>query len=197
MIRPPPRSTRTDTLFPYTTLFRSHNRRQRFGWRSGCSAARRPCWPGSAAHDDPRPSNSRPHHVQFDPVSAGNWFHQFSGNSHGNRWHGKAQSEIKFDIKTATVTTIAHWVLATRQILDDVAMLQSYIDGRLRYGLAYAEELQLLNGDGTGTNLNGVYTQATTFASPLAAANADLDTKVDVLRLAMLQAALEIGRAPV
>src|SRR3546814_7667007 len=30
MIRPPPRSTRTDTLFPYTTLFRSglHVRRQ-------------------------------------------------------------------------------------------------------------------------------------------------------------------------
>src|SRR3546814_13405928 len=25
MIRPPPRSTRTDTLFPYTTLFRSVN----------------------------------------------------------------------------------------------------------------------------------------------------------------------------
>src|SRR3546814_13079417 len=24
MIRPPPRSTRTETLFPYTTLFRSH-----------------------------------------------------------------------------------------------------------------------------------------------------------------------------
>src|SRR3546814_12869877 len=27
MIRRPPRSTRTDTLFPYTTLFRSHVRR--------------------------------------------------------------------------------------------------------------------------------------------------------------------------
>src|SRR3546814_1664171 len=26
MIRRPPRSTRTDTLFPYTTLFRSHRR---------------------------------------------------------------------------------------------------------------------------------------------------------------------------
>src|SRR3546814_9583238 len=26
MIRRPPRSTRTDTLFPYTTLFRSHAR---------------------------------------------------------------------------------------------------------------------------------------------------------------------------
>src|SRR3546814_5868669 len=28
MIRRPPRSTRTDTLFPYTTLFRSHRHRQ-------------------------------------------------------------------------------------------------------------------------------------------------------------------------
>src|SRR3546814_2697784 len=29
MIRRPPRSTRTDPLFPYTTLFRSHQLRQR------------------------------------------------------------------------------------------------------------------------------------------------------------------------
>src|SRR3546814_1886114 len=29
MIRRPPRSTRTDTLFPYTTLFRSHPDRDR------------------------------------------------------------------------------------------------------------------------------------------------------------------------
>src|SRR3546814_6285459 len=28
MIRPPPRSTRTDTLFPYTTLCRSHSGRR-------------------------------------------------------------------------------------------------------------------------------------------------------------------------
>src|SRR3546814_17737809 len=33
MIRRPPRSTRTDTLFPYTTLFRScPSRRRRGGW---------------------------------------------------------------------------------------------------------------------------------------------------------------------
>src|SRR3546814_8410801 len=30
MIRPPPRCTLTDTLFPYTTLFRSHRRRKSF-----------------------------------------------------------------------------------------------------------------------------------------------------------------------
>src|SRR3546814_2130941 len=38
MIRPPPRSTRTDTLFPYTTLFRSlparHSRRARASGRT-------------------------------------------------------------------------------------------------------------------------------------------------------------------
>src|SRR3546814_7423346 len=33
MIRRPPRSTRTDTLFPYTTLFRSH-RSQHAAWCS-------------------------------------------------------------------------------------------------------------------------------------------------------------------
>src|SRR3546814_5722583 len=33
MIRRPPRSTRTDTLFPYTTLFRSLSRCQRFDLR--------------------------------------------------------------------------------------------------------------------------------------------------------------------
>lgn len=103
----------------------------------------------------------------------------------------KAQSDLQFDIVTSSVTTIAHWVLATRQILDDVPMLQSYIDGRLRYGLAYAEELQLLNGDGSGTNLNGVYTQATAFTQAATLGTTTMTaTKVDVIRLAMLQGAL-------
>src|SRR3546814_5173425 len=35
MIRRPPRSTRTDTLFPYTTLFRSVERGQLDGRREG------------------------------------------------------------------------------------------------------------------------------------------------------------------
>src|SRR3546814_8250676 len=37
MNRRPPRSTRTDTLFPYTTLFRSHQRRKGIEFASpGC-----------------------------------------------------------------------------------------------------------------------------------------------------------------
>src|SRR3546814_10665091 len=38
MIRRPPRSTRTDTLFPYTTLFRSSLRYSAFGTLSGLCA---------------------------------------------------------------------------------------------------------------------------------------------------------------
>jgi len=100
----------------------------------------------------------------------------------------KPQSEIKFDIVTTPVTTIAHWVLATKQILDDVPQLRSYIDGRLRYGLEYVEEGQLLNGGGTGTDLNGIYTQATAYAPPITLPAGV--TKIDVIRLAMLQAFL-------
>ena len=100
----------------------------------------------------------------------------------------KPQSDIKFDVLTSNVTTIAHWVLATRQILDDVPMLQSYIDGRLRYGLALVEENQLLNGSGTGTDLAGIYTQATAFTPPITIPATV--TRIDVLRLAMLQTAL-------
>src|SRR3546814_5164476 len=39
MIRRPPRSTRTDTLFPYTTLFRAELRLQRAVERGACEAA--------------------------------------------------------------------------------------------------------------------------------------------------------------
>lgn len=102
----------------------------------------------------------------------------------------KPQSNIKFDVVNSAVSTIAHWVLATRQILSDVPQLRSYIDGRLRYGLAYVEEGQLLNGPGTGTDLNGIYTQATAYAAPIVPSAAGNLTKIDVIRLAILQAFL-------
>lgn len=99
----------------------------------------------------------------------------------------KPESSMKFDLKTVPVATIAHWVQASKQILADAPMLASYIDGRLRYGLAYAEELQLLKGDGTGSNLLGLIPQATAYAPQ---AGLVADTMIDQLRYAMLQAVL-------
>lgn len=99
----------------------------------------------------------------------------------------KAESDITFDLINATVVTIAHFIKASKQILDDFPQLQSYIDGRLRYGLALAEELQLLKGSGSGNNLNGILTQATAYNPAIALSS---PTRIDVLRLALLQAEL-------
>src|SRR3546814_1730965 len=62
MIRRPPRSTRTDTLFPYTTLFRS----VRFVRPSPRGAPARHCQTGVREHGQSRvatPANP-PHHLK-------------------------------------------------------------------------------------------------------------------------------------
>lgn len=99
----------------------------------------------------------------------------------------KPESSLKFDLVSTTAKVIAHYMKASRQILSDASQLASYIDGRLRYGLAYKEEQQLLNGDGTGQNLLGIIPQATAYADPITLADA---TVIDKIRLAMLQAQL-------
>lgn len=99
----------------------------------------------------------------------------------------KPESNITFDLVTRSVATIAHWIPASKQILDDAPMLQSFIDGQLRYGLAYVEEDQLLNGDGTGSNLHGIIPQATPYSQAFEPVS---QTQIDTIRLALLQAEL-------
>src|SRR3546814_7156807 len=54
MIRRPPRSTRTDTLFPYTTLFRSHGLRGRGGAAPGILGCALPAEAGQRARPEAR-----------------------------------------------------------------------------------------------------------------------------------------------
>ncbi len=99
----------------------------------------------------------------------------------------KPSSDIQFDLVSTSAKVIAHWMKASRQVLDDISQLRSIIDQRLLYGLAYVEEAQLLNGDGTGQNLLGLIPQATAYAAPI---TLTAPTSIDMMRLAMLQAAL-------
>lgn len=101
----------------------------------------------------------------------------------------KPQSDLKFDLVSTTAKVIAHHMKASRQILDDASQLQSYIDGRLRYGLAFKEEQQILNGDGTGQNLLGIIPQASAYVRPGGVIPSS-ETIIDTLRYAMLQAIL-------
>src|SRR3546814_3031943 len=71
MIRRPPRSTRTDTLFPYTTLFRSFSERysscRAVGatWNPGVSG-HAPAWRRLTRH--PEPASRNPHEPSFPAV---------------------------------------------------------------------------------------------------------------------------------
>jgi HK97 family phage major capsid protein len=99
----------------------------------------------------------------------------------------KPQSEIQYEEKTATVRTIAHWMRASVQVLADAPGLRSMIDNRLRYGLDFVEEQQLLNGSGVGQNLPGLVTSATAYAAPGALVAGQM---IDTIRLSHLQVAL-------
>lgn len=101
----------------------------------------------------------------------------------------KPESDLTFEQKDAKVIKLAHWIKATTEILDDAPAMQSMIDERLRYGLSYVEDVQLLMGSGTGQNLAGIYTTATAYVAPIVISGA---TDIDILRLAFLQGELAL-----
>lgn len=96
----------------------------------------------------------------------------------------KPESNLTFTKHTAGVKTIAHWIQASRQIMDDAPMLESYVNNRLLYGLALVEEGQLLNGDGTGDNLEGLNHVADEYDEDLDATG---DTRADKIAHAIFQ----------
>lgn len=96
----------------------------------------------------------------------------------------KPESDIKFSKQTANVKTVAHWIQASRQVMDDAPMLQSYVNNRLMYGLALEEERQLLNGDGSGDDLEGINHVATAYDTAL---NVSGDTRADIIAHAIFQ----------
>ena len=96
----------------------------------------------------------------------------------------KPESAITFTLVNEPVVTLAHFIPASVQVLDDSPMLESHINGRLMYGLKLKEETQLLSGTGSNHQLNGLITQATAYAarSPL------LTNEMDIIRDAIRQA---------
>lgn len=97
----------------------------------------------------------------------------------------KPRSDVTFEQVTDTIKKIAVWMPVTDEALDDVPQLYSYIQELLRYDLELKREGQILKGDGTGNNLNGIMTQATTFDPDLSKTG---DTAIDTVRRAIYQA---------
>lgn len=101
----------------------------------------------------------------------------------------KPESDLQMELVQVPIRTIAHWMKASRQILDDFPQLQGIIDGELMYGLKLKEEDQLLNGDGTGQNVLGLVPSATAYSAAFTPSDA---TMIDQIGLAILQNALAL-----
>jgi HK97 family phage major capsid protein len=107
----------------------------------------------------------------------------------------KPYSDYAWGSATVVVRTLAHLAKITRQAMDDAPRLVGEIDSEMRYGLGFVEERQFLYGTGVGQNLFGIVPQATVFAVPAGFAlrpAAPGVTKIDVLRVAMLQNSLAL-----
>ena len=68
----------------------------------------------------------------------------------------KPESAVDLEVVSTTVKTIAHWIPVTRQMLQDAAQIQTFIEAELLLGLQKREDAQLVNGDGSGANLRGI-----------------------------------------
>lgn len=109
----------------------------------------------------------------------------------------KAELAMDFDLLQAPVKTIAAWIPASRQVLDDASMLGDYIDLELRDALRLTEDAQLLKGTGTGANILGLWAVATAYnrGTGTAGAVGASDKPLDTMRRAITQLQLARGMA--
>lgn len=68
----------------------------------------------------------------------------------------KAESVLAYELATAPVQTIAHWIPVTNQMLADAPAIEGLIGNRLIYGLNQELEDQVLSGDGNSPNMTGI-----------------------------------------
>lgn len=95
----------------------------------------------------------------------------------------KPESKMEFTEADAPVRTIAHFIRVTKQLADDAPALAAYINSRMMYGLHRRIEKQLLNGDGTGSNLKGIFATGNFTAHGFTEDNMQAtDTVLDLIR---------------
>lgn len=68
----------------------------------------------------------------------------------------KPESDLTFEQYNVPITTVAHWIKVSKQLMEDAPAIMAYIDTRVRDGLAQRIDAQLLNGNGTSPNLSGL-----------------------------------------
>jgi len=98
----------------------------------------------------------------------------------------KHENAITFTTANSTVRTLATFIKASKQVLDDFGELEGLLRSDLPYYVNRQEETQLLSGDDAGDNLNGLITQATAFDTSLLSASVGW-TRIDQIGAAIQQ----------
>jgi HK97 family phage major capsid protein len=75
----------------------------------------------------------------------------------------KPQSELTFEEKNLVMKKLAHHFRISEEALDDVDALESYIRERGLWGLRFREEEQLISGNGSATQPDGLLMQSTAY----------------------------------
>lgn len=68
----------------------------------------------------------------------------------------KAESGITFEEKVQQISTYAHWLKISKQVLADAPQTVDFTGRRLVYGLEAKIENAIINGDGTSSKLSGL-----------------------------------------
>lgn len=71
-----------------------------------------------------------------------------------------AESAVGFTKRSANVEEVSHFIPMTRRAMADAAYVESWVNNRLIDGVRRRLQTQVLNGDGVGDNLAGIYTNA-------------------------------------
>jgi HK97 family phage major capsid protein len=98
----------------------------------------------------------------------------------GVQTQGSAKDQVDFDItmKDAPAQYIAGYVRISRQMLDDIPAMTSFLQSRLLEKYLLAEDSQLLSGNGSAPNLQGILGVA---SAATGAATVDVEQLVEAI----------------
>ena len=100
------------------------------------------------------------------------------------------QSDFDLAASTVNVEKIGTYMRITGEMLDDIKQLTSYLSARVPEKVLSVEDNQILNGDGSSPNLDGLFTDGAAFAAGGFANAIESANEFDVLTVALNQLAL-------
>jgi HK97 family phage major capsid protein len=100
----------------------------------------------------------------------------------------KPRTTIEFEDVTENMKVIAHGMVVTRQQILQLGALMDFCENRLRTGIRHVEDVQIVKGDGTGSNYRGLMNRV---GVKTYNRHHTGDSKLDTLRRAQTQLRLD------